>query len=201
MFSWVTNMSDANILKKKLTITFSIIIFLIVCSGVLGWLLTQQIEKSDKIINVVHRLKESELQLRGEEKNLLIRGYSQERYLRWQKAKEGFHLSVGELIGLKALTDSEINELNANHTELSNIYNRFFDEIRAAALSQNEIAKYDEQFKNTGRKTLATIDNILSREQATSSSTDIQADVLIVIFLIVFVATVGFLIVNVLKHL
>ncbi len=194
-------MGNPNIFKKKLTVTFSIIIFLIVCSGVLGWFLTRQIESSDKIINVVHKLKEAELQLRGEEKNLLIRGFSQDRYLRWQKAKESFHRNFGELIGLKALTIIEINELSADHSELSGIYNKFFDEIRSGALSQNEIIKYDEQFKITGRKTLATIENILSREQKISSSTDTQADVLIVIFLIVFVATVSFLIVNVLKHL
>ncbi len=194
-------MGNPNILKKKLTVTFSIIIFLIVCSGVLGWYLTRQIESSDKIINVVHKLKEAELQLRGEEKNLLIRGFSQDRYLRWQKAKESFHRNFGELIGLKALTEAEINELSADHSELSGIYNKFFDKIRSGALSQIEIVKYDEQFKITGRKTLATIENILSREQKISSSTDTQADVLIVIFLIVFVATVSFLIVNVLKHL
>ena len=194
-------MDDAKILKKKLTVTFSIIIFLIVCSGVLGWFLTQRIEKSDKIINVVHKLKEAELQLRGEEKNLLIRGYSQERYLRWQKAKENFHQSFGELIGLKALTDTESKELSDDHSEISNIYNQFFHEIRLSTLSKNKIANYDEQFKMAGRKTLATINDILSREQKISSSTDTQADVLIVIFLIIFVATVSFLIVNVLKHL
>ena len=194
-------MGDPQLLKKKLAFTFSIIIFLIICSGVLGWFLTKQIEKSDNIINVVHHLKEAELQLRGEEKNLLIRGFSQERYLRWQKAKESFHRSLGELIGLKALGETDVNVLSTDHSELSSIYNKFFDEIRTGALNQTEIAVYDEQFKLAGRKTLATIDNILSREQYTSSSTDTQADVLIVIFLIVFVATVSFLIVNVLKHL
>ena len=79
-------MGDSNILKKKLIITFTTIFILIIISGVLGWILTEQIENSEKIIEVVHSLKESELQLRREEKNLLIRGYSQQRYLRWQLA-------------------------------------------------------------------------------------------------------------------
>jgi hypothetical protein len=45
------------------------------------------------------------------------------------------------------------------------------------------------------------INNILAREQNISAKTDWQADILIVIFLVVFIATAGFLIINVLKHL
>ncbi len=194
-------MDDQKILKKKIIITFSIIIFLIICSGILGWILTQQIEKSDKIINVVHKLKESELQLRREEKNLLIRGFSRERYLRWQKAKESFHQSFGELIGLKALTQPEMSDLQEDHSEISSAYKQFFEDIHTGSLSRDQILRYDEQFKILGRKTISTIDNIMSREQNTSSTTDTQSDVLIVIFLMVFIATVAFLIVNVLKHL
>jgi hypothetical protein len=176
-------------------------LLLIVGSGVLGWILTQQIEKSNKIIEVVHLLKESELQLRREEKNLLIRGYSQERYLRWQKAKEDFHQKFGELIGMKALNETEINELKTDYSEMSDNYNQFFNVIRSSTLSPDEIAKYDQEFKKIGRKTLEMINNILAREHNISSSKDSQSDVLIALFLIVFVTTAGFLIVNVLKHL
>ncbi|MEJ2617470.1 MAG: hypothetical protein P8Z35_21130, partial [Ignavibacteriaceae bacterium] len=170
-------------------------------SGVLGWIFTQKIEKSDSITDTVHLLKEAELQLRREEKNLLIRGYSQQRYLRWQKAKENFHQKFGELIGLKALTVTEINALKKDYTEMSDTYNKFFDEIRSNALIQDDIIKYDTQFKNIGRKTLEMINSILSREQVVSDKTDSQADILIAVFLIVFIATASFLIVNVLKYL
>ena len=67
-------MSDKNVLKKKLFITFTIMIILIFGSGVIGWILTQRVEKSNRIIDTIHLLKESELQLRREEKNLLLRG-------------------------------------------------------------------------------------------------------------------------------
>ncbi len=194
-------MGDLKILKKKIFITFSIIILLILCSGVLGWMLTQKIENSNKVIEVVHKLKEAELQLRREEKNLLIRGYSQQRYLRWQKAKEDFHQRFGELIGMKALNDTEISTIKADYSEMSGTYNKFFDEIRSNSLSQNEIINYDEQFKKVGRGTLEMINSILFREQKVSAGTDSQANILIIIFLIVFVATAGFLIVNVIKHL
>ncbi len=194
-------MGEPKILKKKIFITFSIIILLILCSGVLGWILTQKIENSNKVIEVVHKLKEAELQLRREEKNLLIRGYSQQRYLRWQKAKEDFHQRFGELIGMKALNDTEITTIKADYSEMSGTYNKFFDEIRSNSLSQNEIVKYDEQFKKIGRRTLDMINSILLREQRISDVTDSQASILIVIFLIVFIATAGFLIVNVIKHL
>jgi hypothetical protein len=194
-------MGDPNILKKKLFITFFIMILLILFSGVLGWILTNRIEKSGKIIEVVHLLKESELQLRREEKNLLIRGYSQQRYLRWQKAKEDFHRRFGELIGRKALTEKEINEIKDDYSEMSDTYNKFFDDIRSSTLSQDEIAKYDAQFKKIGRKTLDLINSILSREQNVSSSTESHSDILIAAFLIIFIATAGFLIVNVLKNI
>lgn len=194
-------MGDIKILKRKIFITFSIMLLLIIGSGVLGWILTQQIEKSDNIIEVVHLLKESELQLRREEKNLLIRGYSQDRYLRWQKAKEDFHQKFGELMGMKALNQNEIDELKTDYSEMSENYNQFFDDIRSDSLSREEISRYDQEFKKTGRKTLEMINSILTREDIMSSSKDSQADVLIAIFLIAFVITAGFLIVNVLKHI
>ncbi len=194
-------MSDLKILKRKILITFTIMLFLIIGSGVLGWILTRQIENSTKIIEVVHLLKESELQLRREEKNLLIRGYSQDRYLRWQKAKEDFHQKFGELIGMKALNEDEINALREDYSEMSDQYSQFFDFIRSNSLTAKEIADYDQVFKQTGRKTLEMINNILSREHNISSSRDWQADILIAVFLIVFVITAGFLIINVLKHI
>ena len=194
-------MGDQTILKKKLFVTFTIMILLILGSGFLGWLLTNQIENSDKAIETVHMLKEAELQLRREEKNLLIRGYSQQRYLRWQKAKEDFHQKFGALMGMKVLTDTEINAIKTDYTEMSETYNNFFNEIRSNALDKNKIIKYDEQFKEIGRKTIDMINNILAREQETTSRKDTQSDILMAIFLVVFVATAGFLIVNVLKHL
>ena len=194
-------MSDKNVLKKNIFITFTIMIILIFGSGILGWILTQRVEKSNKIIDAIHLLKESELQLRREEKNLLIRGYSQDRYLRWQAAKEAFHQKFGELIGMGALTDAEINGVKKDYSEMSGTYKKFFHDIISKSLNQDEIIKYDEEFKTIGRKTLEMINNILSRESKLSASKDLQSDILIGIFLVVFVLTAGFLIVNVLKHL
>ncbi len=194
-------MGEPKILKKKIFVSFAVIIILIICSGILGWILTQKIEKSNKITDVVHNLKESELQLRREEKNILIRGYSQQRYLRWQKAKEDFHRNLGELIGLEALNKTEINNLKTEYSEMSDTYNKFFDVIRLKALSPDEITGYDFQFKKIGRKTLTMVNDILSREQVNSARTDSLADLIIIIFLIVFIAASGFLIVNVLKHI
>jgi hypothetical protein len=194
-------MSDRNVLKKKIFITFTIMIILIFGTGVLGWILTKQVEKSTRIIDTIHLLKESELQLRREEKNLLIRGYSQDRYLRWQTAKEDFHQKFGALIGMGALTDAETNEIRTDYSEMSDTFKSFFNEILSKQLSQDEINNYDDQFKKIGRKTIEMINNILIREQSLSQQKDTQADVLIVIFLVIFISTAGFLIVNVLKHL
>jgi hypothetical protein len=194
-------MSDRNVLKKKIFITFTIMIILIFGTGVLGWILTKQVENSTRIIDTIHLLKESELQLRREEKNLLIRGYSQDRYLRWQTAKEDFHQKFGALIGMGALTDTETNEIRTDYSEMSDTFKSFFNEILNKQLSQDEINNYDDQFKKIGRKTIEMINNILIREQSLSQQKDTQADVLIVIFLVIFISTAGFLIVNVLKHL
>ena len=139
--------------------------------------------------------------MRREEKNLLIRGYSQQRYLRWQKAKEDFHRLFGELIGLNALTGNEINNLKEEYTEMSDTYNKFFDEIRTTKLSEDEILKYDSQFKTIGRKTLEMINTILTREQEVETKNNLGTDIVIVIFIIIFIATAAFLIINVLKHL
>lgn len=194
-------MSDPIILKRKIIITFIILLLLILSSGALGWIFTQRIERSNKVIDVVHLFKESELQLRREEKNLLIRGYSTQRYLRWQKAKEDFHQRFGELIGMKALSDSDIARIKFNYTEMSDTYNKFFDDIKTNALSQNEVIKYDDKFKKIGRETLEIINSILAREQRIASRSDSQADILIGVFSTIFVAAAFFLIINVIKHL
>jgi len=194
-------MDSLKILKRKLIITFSIMIVLIFVSGILGWIFTQQIENSNKIVEVVHLFKESELQLRREEKNLLIRGYSQPRYLRWQKANEDFHRDFGTLIGLNALNNTEIDEIKSEYSEMSDTYTNFFNDIRLNVLSQKEIVNYDEQFKKIGRRTLEMINNILVREQKISSSSNLNADILIMLFLAIFIASAGYLIVNIIKHI
>lgn len=195
-------MDDSQIvLKRKICFSFFIIIFLIACSGALGWVLTQQFEKSNKIIDTVHLFKEAELQLRTEEKNLLIRGYSQQRFQRWQNARVEFNQRFGELIGLKAMKDSEINEIKTNDSVMSQAYIKFFDDIQSTKLSESKIAQYDAQFKTIGKKTLATINNILVREHEEMEKTDSRTNVLIIVFLIVFAAAAAFLAINVIKNL
>ena len=98
-------------LKNRVIFSFVVIIILILISGILGWFLTKQVERSDSIIETVHKFKEDELQLRREEKNLIIRGYSQQRLERWQIAKEDFNQRFGELVGMGALSKDEIKKL------------------------------------------------------------------------------------------
>ena len=95
----------------------------------------------------------------------------------------------------------EINNLKEEYTEMSDTYNKFFDEIRTAKLSEDEILKYDSQFKTIGRKTLEMINTILTREQEVETKNNLGTDIVIVIFIIIFIATAAFLIINVLKHL
>ena len=84
---------------------------------------------------------------------------------------------------------------------MSETYNRFFDEIKSNTLGNTGKAQFDEQFKKIGRETLNIINNILINEQNSSSKNDSGTDILILFFLVVFVATATFLIINVLKHL
>ncbi|MCL5268897.1 MAG: hypothetical protein M1469_12490 [Bacteroidetes bacterium] len=193
--------TPAQPLKKKVILSFSIIIILILCSGALGWEITQQIETTDKTTETVHLFKEAELQLRREEKNLLIRGYSVERFHRWQKAKEDFYQRLGELIGMKALNDDEINELKSSNSAMSDTYKEFFDDIKSGKLTETKSALYDYEFKKIGQRSLDLIDGILAREQAVSIKMDSRADLLIIVFLAVFVGTTSFLVINVLRNL
>ena len=164
-------------------------------------MLTQQIEKGDEILQTVHQFKEDELQLRREEKNLLIRGYSLPGFHQWQQAKENFHQTFGQLIGLNALSNEEIDELKNINSEMSDAYKDFFDRIQSSTIGDNKVSQYDAQFKKIGERSLEIIDNILEREQAASESMNSRAHVLIIIFSIVFVGTTSFLVVNVMKNL
>ena len=188
-------------LKNKVIFSFVVIIILIFTSGALGWLLTKQVERSDSIIETVHQFKEDELQLRREEKNLIIRGYSHERLERWQIAKEDFNQRFGELVGMGALTKDEIKKLKATISEMSAAYNHFFHDIQNHKLSDDEIAQYDAHFKKLGRGSLVIIDTILKTETENSKSVDSTTDLLIIIFSVVFVLITAFLVVNVLKNL
>ena len=188
-------------LKNRVIFSFIIIILLIFISGVLGWLLTKEVEKSDSIIETVHQFKEDELQLRMEEKNLIIRGYSHQRLERWQSAKEDFNQRFGELVGMGALTKDEITKLRATNSEMSKTYNQFFHDIQNHKLSDDEITQYDAHFKRLGRGSLEIINNILKKEITNSENVDSRTDILIIIFSVVFVLIAAFLVVNVLKNL
>ena len=188
-------------LKRKVILSFSIIILLILCSAALGWEITQHLEKSSKTMETVHLFKEAELQLRRQEKNLLIRGYSVERFYNWQKAKEDFYQRLGELIGLKALTDEETGELKSSNSAMSDTYREFLDDIKSGKLTESKVARYDDEFKEIGRRSLRLIDGILAREQAVANGMDSKADILIVFFSVVFIGTTAFLVINVLRNL
>lgn len=188
-------------LKRKVLLSFSIIIALILCSGALGWEITQRLEQSGKTMETVHLFKESELQLRREEKNLLIRGYSVDRFHRWQKAKEDFYQRLGELVGLKALTDEETDELKSSNSAMSDAYKEFLDDIKSGKLTESKAAQYDDEFKNIGQRSLRIIDGILARQQSISNEMDSKADLLIIIFSVVFIGTTSFLVINVLRNL
>lgn len=189
------------VLKNKVIFSFVVIILLILISGVLGWLMTKQVERSDNIIETVHQFKEDELQLRREEKNLIIRGYSHQRLERWQNAKEDFNQRFGELIGMGALTQDEIKGLKSAISEMSDAYNHFFHDIQNHKLSDDEIAQYDTHFKKLGRGSLIIIDNILNNETEISKNVNSRTDLLIIIFSVLFVLIAAFLVVNVLKNL
>jgi hypothetical protein len=189
------------LLKRKICFSFFIIIILIAFSGALGWILTQQFEECKKVMETVHSFKEAELQRRSEEKNFLLRGYSQQRLQAWQNAKMEFDQRFGELIGLKVLTESDINGIKTNNTEMSGVYNRFFEDIQSAKLSENKIAYYDAQFKISGQRTSEIIKNILAREHEEQIKNSSRTNFLIIIFLIVFSIAATFLAINVIKNL
>ncbi len=188
-------------LKRKIVVSFSIIIVLILCSGALGWEITRQIENTDRTAETVHLFKEAELQLRREEKNLLIRGYSADRFHRWQKAKEDFYQSLGELTGLKALSEDELNELKSSNSAMSDTYREFFEDIKSGRLTEAKSAQYDTEFKNIGQRSLQLIDGVLARENAVSKQMDSRASLLIVFFSVIFVGTTSFWVINVLRNL
>ncbi len=188
-------------LKAKVIFSLSTIIVLILCSGALAWVITQRIEQSERTTDTAHMFKEAELQLRREEKNLLIRGYSAERFHRWQEAKGEFYQKLGELIGQKAVSDVEIAEFKSDNSEMSDAYRSFFDDIKSGTLTETEAAAYDLHFKTIGQRSIGRIDSILAREESISKGMDSRANLLTAVFFLVFIGTTSFLVINVLRSL
>lgn len=174
---------------------------LIIISGIIGWVITTEIEKSNSVINNIHDLKEAELQLRKEEKNFLIRGYSTETFNQWQKARDDLYHILGKLEGMNALTSDEAGEFNLTNSELADVYKNFFDEIRSGNLTSSKITQYDKKFKEYGSRSLNLINNILNREQATLNKLELRSNILIILFTIAFVGIASILVMNVLKNL
>lgn len=187
--------------RKKLILSLCIMTALIIISGIIGWVITTEIEKSNSVINNIHDLKEAELQLRKEEKNFLIRGYSTETFNQWQKARDDLYHILGKLEGMNALTSDEAGEFNLTNSELADVYKNFFDEIRSGNLTSSKITQYDKKFKEYGSRSLNLINNILNREQATLNKLELRSNILIILFTIAFVGIASILVMNVLKNL
>ncbi|MGC8653460.1 MAG: hypothetical protein ACP5US_05660 [Candidatus Kryptoniota bacterium] len=187
--------------KRKLILSFSIMTALIICSGIIGWVITAEIEKTNSVINSMHLLKEAELQLRKEEKNFLIRGYSTATFNQWQKAKEDFYHILGKLEGMNALTADEIKGFDSTNSALANIYKNFFDDVRSGKLTDDQITKYDKEFKEYGSASLQLINNSLNRNQAILGKLELRSNILIVLFTIAFAAIASSLVISVLRNL
>jgi hypothetical protein len=192
---------DEHSFKRKLILSFCIMTALIICSGIIGWVITAEIEKTNLVIDSIHLLKEAELQLRREEKNFLIRGYSTTSFNQWQKAKEDFHHILGKLEGMNALTPAEIIRFDSTNSELANIYKDFFEDIRSGKLTEDQMTKYDKKFKEYGSMSLQLINNILDRNQAILSKLELRSNVLIILFTIAFVGIASSLVISVLRNL
>ncbi len=188
-------------LKRKIILSFSIIIVLILCSGALGWELTRDIEAIDRTNETIHLFKEAELQLRREEKNLLIRGYSVERFHRWEQAKEDFYQKLGELTGQNAFDENEVKELRSSNSAMSETYSEFFEDIKSGQITESRSARYDAEFKAIGQRSLQIIDAALERGGRISEKMNSRADLLIIVFSVVFIGTTSFLVINVLRSL
>ncbi len=188
-------------LKRKIILSFSIIIILILCSGALGWELTRNIEAVDRTNETAHLFKIAELQLRREEKNLLIRGYSVERFHRWQRAKEEFYHKLGELTGLDSFNDKEADELRSSNSAMSEVYREFFEDVKSGQMTESKSARYDVEFKAIGQRSMHIIDAAIERGDGISKRMDSQANLLIIVFSIVFIGAASFLVINVLRSL
>lgn len=118
-----------------------------------------------------------------------------------RQIKENFYQRLGELTGLTALSDDELNELKSSNSEMSDTYVDFFDDIKSGRLTVAKSAQYDNEFKKTGQRSLQVIDAVLAREHDTSEKMDSRADLLIIFFSVVFVGTTSYLVINVLRNL
>ncbi len=189
------------IFKRKLIAALILMIILIIAGSVMGWIITRDAEKNDRIIETIHRFKEAELEIRREEKNLIIRGYLDRRFDRWQKAMSDFTQIFGELIGLEQLSDAEIKEIKSRISEMSKVYNEFIHEIQSHQPSEEEILQYDIKFKNIGRESIGLIETKIKLIEEKIENAESRTYILIAIFTLVFL-TIGFyLVISTIKQL
>ena len=84
---------------------------------------------------------------------------------------------------------------------MSEIYREFFEDVKSGQMTESKSARYDAEFKAIGQQSLTIIDAALERGGSISKKMNSRADLLIIVFSIVFVGTTSFLVVNVLRSL
>lgn len=176
--------------KKQIVISLVVMITLLVAGSIFGWLTSRSLEKSDSILTKTHRLKEAELEVRRQEKNLLIRGFLQEEFNNWQKAKKNLAEILADLNSLEALDSLDILEMDEHLSRRNEISVDFIKNLESGILTQDQKNQFDNEFKKIGRQTIDVIDRIVEKKQIESGNLQSRFNIIIIVLSIFFIVMV-----------
>lgn len=109
------------------------------------------------------------LEMRREEKNLIIRGFVEEHVKKWESAANRFDSLTTKLQSIKGMSAQENGTLKQGINEFKGIFANFISDLKTKGKFSTEDAdNYDKKFKTFGRKAIAIIDGIITHTETAS---------------------------------
>lgn len=158
-----------NTIKGKLFFGLGITLLMTLALFTTFKVLIKQIKTANNIVITAKNMKVEILEMRREEKNLIIRGFVEEHVKKWESAANRFDSLTTKLQSIKGMSQDENGTLKQGITEFKSIFGDFISDLKAKEKFSTEDAdNFDKKFKTFGRKAISIIDGIIIHTETVS---------------------------------
>jgi methyl-accepting chemotaxis protein len=132
-------------------------------------ILIKNLKTANEIVITAKNMKIEILEMRREEKNLIIRGFVEEHVKKWEKAVNRFDSLTTKLNSIKGMSQEENGTLKQGINEFKSIFENFISDLKIKEKFSSEDAEnFDKKFKTFGRKAIAILDGIIVHTESVS---------------------------------
>jgi methyl-accepting chemotaxis protein len=181
-------------IKGRLLLGFGITFTIVLSIFITFWIFICEVKQSDAIVVTSKNLKIEMLELRREEKNLIIRGFVDEHVQKWNLAAKRFELQTAMLQSQKGITGEELKILYAGIFDFKEVFTKFTTDLKSkGSFGESETDDYDQEFKIFGRKAISIVDDIIIRTEKNFLQKEKQFRLFITAGFLLFAGAIVFL--------